>query len=169
MMKYLIATVTVTLSGCVSIRDDGDHIFSRAYAVQRTRPVVAIDAAAARYVETTGFWEMSEHRRYSQGDLDSDDLVDATMVTTYEQGQTFKRVMFVSLGSHPTHISTIELGGKGEQMASTAKIQDGLIQVEGMRYALTDGMCCPSLPFTDSYAVRDDVVKKIEPQPSSAP
>ena len=148
--------------GCTTIDDHTDVIFSKGYAVPRSQPVLSIDREAHQYVRRSGYWEMPRFRKYAQGDLDDDSIDDTAMLTTYESGQYYKRVMFVACSSKPAHVMTIEIGGKGERMATNLEVAAHTIVVTGLAYATNDGMCCPSIPFREIIPLTNGVTR--EPQ-----
>jgi hypothetical protein len=50
----------------------------------------------------------------------------------------------------------VDLGGKGDGLAEEVDIKkDHTIVIRGKRYAASDAMCCPSLPYESIFVVKD--------------
>ena len=104
-------------------------------------------------VHSTKDWEMAEFRSYKQKDMDGDGVADAVLLTTFEHGMIWRRVLFVCLSTAPLKVMHREMGGKGERLAEGFEITKGTIIVKGKQYADSDAMCCPSQPFQTVFVV----------------
>jgi len=96
---------------------------------------------------------MAEFRSYKQEDIDGDGVQDTVLLTTFEHGMNWRRILFVCLSSDPLNVVHREMGGKGERMAEEFEIKKREITVKGKRYADGDAMCCPSEPYESVLVV----------------
>jgi hypothetical protein len=74
-------------------------------------------------------------------------------LTTFEHGTYWRRELFVCLSSSPGVVMHLNLGGKGEREADDIDIKNRIIIVKGKKYADSDAMCCPSVPYESEFTV----------------
>lgn len=148
----LLATLLV---GCVHPQ----HLHSAAgQAGIREKTALTIEQRINQIVRETGDWEMSQFRVYRRADLDGDEVADTLMLTTFEQGNVWRRDMLVCLSGNSNRVMLVHLGGKGERMAEDFKVDGKRIVVKGKEYAENDPSCCPSRPYQKVYSISGDKI-----------
>jgi len=60
-------------------------------------------------------------------------------------------------------LDVMQIGGKGWRSFSEAplSIEPGLITLEGLTYAKSDPLCCPSIPFTTAFQMQDGRLQEL--------
>ncbi len=60
-------------------------------------------------------------------------------------------------------LDVMQIGGKGWRSFSKAPlgVEPGLITLEGLTYAKSDPLCCPSIPFTTAFQMQDGRLQEL--------
>lgn len=173
----LIAVTGILLAGCrsfysgkaYSVRSEGVYTnpggiycprLSDQYAIDHATPVYYIDRRVFQYVRETGDQERPESRIYFQGDLDGDKVYDTALLTALNPN-LYDYVLFVSLSSQPKYVMHIKVGKKGARYAESLHFNNSNIVVSGKIWAPEDAMCCPSIPFQTTYAIKDNTIIEV--------
>ncbi len=116
------------------------------------------------------------------GDLDQDGKPDLLVAFTIEGacsepedaqsepgtcGNLFESYMMAFTGSQQSASEPILIGGKGIQLIEELTIANAIIQVDSLKYAESDAMCCPTVATRDFYRLEGR--KLVAVQKSSPP
>jgi hypothetical protein len=83
-------------------------------------------------------------------------------VYTIETGNTWQIYLAVVDGTSHRVLADGRVGGKGYRTTRVKAVKDGVIEVEAKYYGPGDAMCCPTVPGTSWFGVRDGLIWEAE-------
>ena len=147
---YFLPLLASLLAGCTTSEKSFP---SERQADVREAPVLHIEKQIADMIHTSRDWEDSQFRIYQRQDIDGDRVADAVLVTTFENGNGWRRELFVCLSSDPSKVLHMDLGGKWERLAEELDVKGQEIIIRGKKYVSGDAGCCPSQPYESIFFI----------------